>query len=209
MTRTLTTSAIMYFNPLPPHGGRRRLRRFLQNVPYFNPLPPHGGRLKDTSELPDDLVFQSTPSTRRETNMSSAKQVIMHISIHSLHTEGDPDKNVFICSHDVFQSTPSTRRETQEEADRQGITLFQSTPSTRRETCFIAWSGICKFYFNPLPPHGGRLRSMIIPSFQKSISIHSLHTEGDDKVRGFVHKHKAFQSTPSTRRETQGKRFCA
>ena len=44
--------------------------------------------------------------------MSSAKQVIMHISIHSLHTEGDPDKNVFICSHDVFQSTPSTRRET-------------------------------------------------------------------------------------------------
>ena len=43
---------------------------------------------------------------------------------------------------------------------------------------------------------------MIIPSFQKSISIHSLHTEGDDKVRGFVHKHKAFQSTPSTRRET-------
>ena len=112
MTRTLTTSAIMYFNPLPPHGGRRRLRRFLQNVPYFNPLPPHGGRLKDTSELPDDLVFQSTPSTRRETNMSSAKQVIMHISIHSLHTEGDPDKNVFICSHDVFQSTPSTRRET-------------------------------------------------------------------------------------------------
>ena len=89
MTRTLTTSAIMYFNPLPPHGGRRRLRRFLQNVPYFNPLPPHGGRLKDTSELPDDLVFQSTPSTRRETTGCNGQYAMEGISIHSLHTEGD------------------------------------------------------------------------------------------------------------------------
>ena len=67
--------------------------------------------------------------------MSSAKQVIMHISIHSLHTEGDildqchavriifisihslhtegdrpPSRSIF--SDPVFQSTPSTRRET-------------------------------------------------------------------------------------------------
>ena len=35
----------LYFNPLPPHGGRRGekmdIGEFLQN---FNPLPPHGGR---------------------------------------------------------------------------------------------------------------------------------------------------------------------
>ena len=281
-TRRETVQPILHwvrqvnFNPLPPHGGRLLANRNLVAFYHFNPLPPHGGRqyqimfryrqllfqstpstrreTKSGTPLDQFIIFQSTPSTRRETFSTYPYCVIVEISIHSLHTEGDNrtfamnSTNIqfqstpstrretslihtirnkpFISIHSLhtegdhtdsddagnekaFQSTPSTRRETQEEADRQGITLFQSTPSTRRETCFIAWSGICKFYFNPLPPHGGRLRSMIIPSFQKSISIHSLHTEGDDKVRGFVHKHKAFQSTPSTRRETQGKRFCA
>ena len=213
------------FNPLPPHGGRlyynsplpsgedisihslhtegdRIPGSHLHNRCNFNPLPPHGGRPADELQQWGERVFQSTPSTRRETSLIHTIRNKPFISIHSLHTEGDHTDSDDAGNEKAFQSTPSTRRETQEEADRQGITLFQSTPSTRRETCFIAWSGICKFYFNPLPPHGGRLRSMIIPSFQKSISIHSLHTEGDDKVRGFVHKHKAFQSTPSTRRET-------
>ena len=175
----------------------------------FQSTPSTRRETKSGTPLDQFIIFQSTPSTRRETFSTYPYCVIVEISIHSLHTEGDNRTFAMNSTNIQFQSTPSTRRETQEEADRQGITLFQSTPSTRRETCFIAWSGICKFYFNPLPPHGGRLRSMIIPSFQKSISIHSLHTEGDDKVRGFVHKHKAFQSTPSTRRETQGKRFCA
>ena len=225
-------SSLRHFNPLPPHGGRlyynsplpsgedisihslhtegdRIPGSHLHNRCNFNPLPPHGGRPADELQQWGERVFQSTPSTRRETSLIHTIRNKPFISIHSLHTEGDHTDSDDAGNEKAFQSTPSTRRETQEEADRQGITLFQSTPSTRRETCFIAWSGICKFYFNPLPPHGGRLRSMIIPSFQKSISIHSLHTEGDDKVRGFVHKHKAFQSTPSTRRETQGKRFCA
>ena len=243
-----------HFNPLPPHGGRQYQIMFRYRQLLFQSTPSTRRETKSGTPLDQFIIFQSTPSTRRETFSTYPYCVIVEISIHSLHTEGDNrtfamnSTNIqfqstpstrretslihtirnkpFISIHSLhtegdhtdsddagnekaFQSTPSTRRETQEEADRQGITLFQSTPSTRRETCFIAWSGICKFYFNPLPPHGGRLRSMIIPSFQKSISIHSLHTEGDDKVRGFVHKHKAFQSTPSTRRETQGKRFCA
>ena len=192
------------FNPLPPHGGRlyynsplpsgedisihslhtegdRIPGSHLHNRCNFNPLPPHGGRPADELQQWGERVFQSTPSTRRETSLIHTIRNKPFISIHSLHTEGDHTDSDDAGNEKAFQSTPSTRRETQEEADRQGITLFQSTPSTRRETCFIAWSGICKFYFNPLPPHGGRLRSMIIPSFQKSISIHSLHTEGDTR----------------------------
>ena len=36
---------LVYFNPLPPHGGRRRCRIHLSRIQHFNPLPPHGGRL--------------------------------------------------------------------------------------------------------------------------------------------------------------------
>ena len=36
---------ISYFNPLPPHGGRRSiLPGDSQAMNHFNPLPPHGGR---------------------------------------------------------------------------------------------------------------------------------------------------------------------
>ena len=124
------------------------------------------------------------------------------ISIHSLHTEGD-SCNISSARHPTaFQSTPSTRRETcaacpflprlgfqstpstRRETPSQSIVpeiskSFQSTPSTRRETSF---GEICAFrsYFNPLPPHGGRLYLIY-----------------------FVLSKTLFQSTPSTRRETQ------
>ena len=56
------------------------------------------------------------------------------ISIHSLHTEGDslPLSSLSMCIK--FQSTPSTRRETQYFCTRPQRGSFQSTPSTRRET---------------------------------------------------------------------------
>ena len=56
----------------------------------FNPLPPHGGRLVESPRSEQNLSFQSTPSTRRETS-------------------GNRRRN---CNSHKFQSTPSTRRET-------------------------------------------------------------------------------------------------
>ena len=43
----IVSAVPQYFNPLPPHGGRR-LERAASTTPkhYFNPLPPHGGRRK-------------------------------------------------------------------------------------------------------------------------------------------------------------------
>ena len=102
-----------HFNPLPPHGGRR-IVLFSGGFccRYFNPLPPHGGR-------PFTLyfhgrgytLFQSTPSTRRETIVAQAFKF-----------------------SNTFQSTPSTRRETVYACVREITKTFQSTPSTRRET---------------------------------------------------------------------------
>ena len=80
-----------HFNPLPPHGGRpAETGGEIATAINFNPLPPHGGRqdilLSHSSSeiisihslhtegdliwligLMAFLIFQSTPSTRRET----------------------------------------------------------------------------------------------------------------------------------------------
>ena len=57
--------------------------------------------------------------------------------------------------------------------------LFQSTPSTRRETSALSNQNLVPRYFNPLPPHGGRRLHRRHSCDMITISIHSLHTEGD------------------------------
>ena len=102
-----------HFNPLPPHGGRRRFSMWMPNphiisihslrmegdrflfaiillTKYFNPLPPHGGR----------------------PHCTAGNRPCKSISIHSLRMEGDsPGACAFLPSIS-FQSTPSAWRET-------------------------------------------------------------------------------------------------
>ena len=56
---------------------------------------------------------------------------------------------------------------------------FQSTPSAWRETSKQCPEAPPAGYFNPLPPHGGRLLIDFTKSESKNISIHSLRMEGD------------------------------
>ena len=123
-----------YFNPLPPHGGRRTQRRAEASgraisihslrmegdkpvIPSslrqmnFNPLPPHGGRPLLLGGFLKHFAFQSTPSAWRETNWK-----------------------LRYSRTDQFQSTPSAWRET-------------LRPQKQKK---------CLTNFNPLPPHGGR-----------------------------------------------------
>ena len=145
------------------------------------------------------------------------------ISIHSLHTEGDSALYFLSPSTLLFQSTPSTRRETLGMGGHYIHWTFQSTPSTRRETgvvfsvaidavisihslhtegdnkvCYNRTGGV---HFNPLPPHGGRPSSASVNfrsmSFQSTPSTRR-ETTNDGRSRS----DKRFQSTPSTRRET-------
>ena len=102
-----------HFNPLPPYGGRQGAKDYLVGqTGHFNPLPPYGGRpryasahcrrqnisihslrmegdLSRFSHSSAEIVFQSTPSVWRETQLSD-------------------DGTVFR----IFQSTPSVWRET-------------------------------------------------------------------------------------------------
>ena len=111
--KDIKKSLQIYFNPLPPHGGRRvSIMLTFTSSHYFNPLPPHGGRRCEPSPAPTTSTFQSTPSAWRETisTMVSTKgflhfnplpphggrlkffrslAVTCQISIHSLRMEGD------------------------------------------------------------------------------------------------------------------------
>ena len=88
----------------------------------------------------------------------NCKFVIFNISIHSLRMEGDTLTIMYFVSKMEFQSTPSAWRETKR----------------CRKKRF--WTQ----HFNPLPPHGGRLKTGI----------------------GWIHW-ETFQSTPSAWRETR------
>ena len=127
---------ISNFNPLPPHGGRPYGSRVIQCPLNFNPLPPHGGRPVLTSILRSNPAFQSTPSAWRETSFS-----------------------IKLSSDLIFQSTPSAWRETARQQIHAFLAVqFQSTPSAWRETWPPHMCRVVLPYFNPLPPHGGRLR---------------------------------------------------
>ena len=199
----LISSASRDFNPLPPHGGRRRFSVFLsaaeksfQSTPsawretaaarpralaggYFNPLPPHGGRLRWGYRKNKNVIFQSTPSAWRETNRKSLDSRFV-----------------------TFQSTPSAWRETADSVDcHPSLIYFNPLPPHGGRLSQTKNSTISK-HFNPLPPHGGRRGRQLYNVHPAKISIHSLRMEGDvrDGKRGTVDQ--LFQSTPSAWRET-------
>ena len=170
---------IISIHSLRMEGDRRSFSRAATNT-YFNPLPPHGGRREWKFKKRNGVRFQSTPSAWRETPVRRQGSLLEDISIHSLRMEGDlltfwnqssnthfnplpphGGRPTAFCVNVVtstFQSTPSTRRETSESVVGIRRNAFQSTPSTRRET----------------------YKNAIVPDFP-CISIHSLHTEGDHR----------------------------
>ena len=144
-----------------------------EDTRHFNPLPPHGGRLTRSSFCAIIIRFQSTPSAWRETCKYIAVRRYGSISIHSLRMEGDPCYGYCKFAVGTFQSTPSAWRETA------GFRCFQGG----------------KTYFNPLPPHGGRLKKVVSGDPVNVISIHSLRMEGDsdnwdaDQMEMFISIH--------------------
>ena len=154
---------IVHFNPLPPHGGRPDREAHQMTFFYFNPLPPHGGRPQQAGGRVSAMEFQSTPSAWRETSFFASNHTFHNISIHSLRMEGD-------------SSVAAAAAEVQD--------------------------------FNPLPPHGGRLFSCIHAFTSRFISIHSLRMEGDFNTIFRFCVSIVFQSTPSAWRETRRSPSC-
>ena len=122
---------------------------------HFNPLPPHGGRLPIPQIIVSFLIFQSTPSTRRETDHSAVRCTVSRISIHSLHTEGD-----LLC-HQAGSLSHISIHSLHTEGD---LTKM-----------FIRFCG--KISIHSLHTEGDQKQKQDF--FWDCISIHSLHTEGD------------------------------
>ena len=154
---------ILYFNPLPPHGGRRtECAAIRQKELHFNPLPPHGGRLE---MFPTIFSF------------------ISHFNPLPPHGGRQAQKQSKADSA-AFQSTPSAWRETRSCASCRGGKVFQSTPSAWRETYDI---GTDDCYILCISIHSLRMEGDAACVYHAwrtgKISIHSLRMEGDLSVR--------------------------
>ena len=123
---------------------------------HFNPLPPHGGRLQLLCNVHCFNIFQSTPSAWRETKDIYDSTNAPVISIHSLRMEGDWTSPTSPWDNSI--SIHSLRME--------GDVILSDTLAIIK-------------HFNPLPPHGGRL-----------------------KINDISKQDIPFQSTPSAWRET-------
>ena len=193
---------LLYFNPLPPHGGRRPLHSTHGTRLGFQSTPSAWRETHTYLNLTENKIFQSTPSAWRET-----------VTFPSPTWE------------ESFQSTPSAWRETRACTSLYlYIGVFQSTPSAWRETQIMHLQYCFLKYFNPLPPHGGRLVLDALATGLCVISIHSLRMEGDIssvikscgakyfnplpphggrlEFPPLVFEDTSFQSTPSAWRET-------
>ena len=169
-----------YFNPLPPHGGRPYCTyqpAWLSR--HFNPLPPHGGRRGEVMYSIKRGTFQSTPSAWRETY----RYLAISCSFGNFNPlpphGGRPVTPSWVRLSIPFQSTPSAWRETVETI-KSDIEITISIHSLRMEgDAVYGTTGNHCLYFNPLPPHGGRLSRSPSKLYPKNISIHSLRMEGD------------------------------
>ena len=93
--------------------------------------------------------------------------------------EGDLDGLAESINETAFQSTPSAWRETVNRC-LTSIEIPISIHSLRMEGDPCREHGFReRLYFNPLPPHGGRLVCRYHLIYIRCISIHSLRMEGD------------------------------
>ena len=101
---------------------------------HFNPLPPHGGRRRLIDAIDCSKTFQSTPSAWRETRLCRCQQFLMQFQ--STPSAWRETHHILRYMMDiVFQSTPSAWRETVGIVSGLAATgVFQSTPSAWRET---------------------------------------------------------------------------
>ena len=103
------------------------------------------------------IIFLSTPSARRATNIETSFYQGTQISIHALCEEGDLSRMT----------------------DENSVSTFLSTPSARRATLPPQPRGMARGNFYPRPLRGGRRDYYLDRGLAKIISIHALCEEGD------------------------------
>ena len=179
--RSWTVTALSYFYPRPPRGGRPSKPPFCCALTRIS---IHA--LREEGDSPfwhiNDVaqIFLSTPSARRATHpvggvragesdfyprpprggrraLTEANTSAVTISIHALREEGDAMSSFGLPL----------------------IALFLSTPSARRATLEVRAVRRVGADFYPRPPRGGRQVCRAEAPAGQIISIHALREEGD------------------------------
>ena len=175
-------AAVGDFNPLPPHGGRQIPKVNIDRALNFNPLPPHGGRRISSSLTSYSGHFNPLPPHGGRPAAQLHGTTYLNISIHSLRMEGDTGQIMTSKSPNHFNPLPP-------HGGRPCLTsveipegTFQSTPSAWRETRNCEKNRI----FRNISIHSLRMEGDTADAAVGgviSISIHSLRMEGDDTFR--------------------------
>ena len=160
-------SDIYDFNPRPPRGGRQQVR-----LPYPAPKP----------------ISIHAPREGGDLGAEHDLCPLLHISIHAPREGGDDVIRAYPSLYEVFQSTPPARGATFSTPTVMPGGIFQSTPPARGATPrsvppSIRYSQtisihapreggdhrntpevLCRLYFNPRPPRGGRPAGKLVRS---------------------------------------------
>ena len=111
--------------------------------------------------------------------------------------EGDHKRCFNVCPVFIFQSTPSAWRETNCGMSAHGMTAyFNPLPPHGGRLPGISRCLLVPRHFNPLPPHGGRRYACAGVSAGLYISIHSLRMEGDVSFASQISTWKYFNPLP-------------
>ena len=128
----------IYFNPLPPHGGRRCADTDPAEYLHFNPLPPHGGRLDnlDRRIRANVISIHSLRMEGDQTNQGYGKEAECNFNPLPPHggRQRTPERCTFRRNH--FNPLPPHGGRLLVSYLKEQILLFQSTPSAWRETNF-------------------------------------------------------------------------
>ncbi len=190
-----------YFYPRPPRGGRPRRHEIPRGATYFYPRPPRGGRPRNAVDAAERHHFYPRPPRGGRQVYLPLRGQHIHISIHALREEGDSPRLCRQCRLHHFYPRPPRGGRPLLNGRFHGGKKFLSTPSARRATAkqsvnnsvigisihalreegdsFQPWRNLCRRYFYPRPPRGGRPGPESVDGQNCGISIHALREEGD------------------------------
>ena len=124
-----------HFNPLPPHGGRPTSLAVPSALTVFQSTPSTRRETSRYARMTARLTFQSTPSTRRETYVPGISSEAVH-HFNPLPPHGGRQHYRVTVDSLLYISIHSLRMEgdKQSGARLRHVKIFQSTPSAWRET---------------------------------------------------------------------------
>ena len=168
----------------------------------FNPRPPHGGRHRD--DVPEAEVHDTSIHALHmegDSLLGLLQQCVKNFNPRPLQTGGDIDKRVdkpvTTISIHVLQAEGDIN-------ETNNVTMLNISIRTLHMKGDVEWSGHIhpEGYFNPHPPHGGRLVVLHHQRPRRPNSIRALRMESDFYPDRIAQHAIIFQSTPSAWRAT-------